>query len=742
MHISIVSLVTARLRIRNPQTLFNHSINVFRRNWCGIIPYQGIRSFATEVLSGTKRLFVPSAEQKAIVELSRRQNVVVSARPGAGKTATAEAIVRANPGLAVAVITYSKRLQLETARRLEDYEMCDVYTFHGMAGALFGQVVFNDVKLQALRKMGEAPVWTGRPYDIIILDELQDCTENLYWLASTFILSVTHAAGERAPRIVALGDERQAIYDFRGADARYLSLSPSVLSALSPFKWDHLPLSKSFRLSHETARFVNEVFLGGGDHITGSHNGPKPIYFHENLLHIDRVAKKLVPLIQEYGPERTAILAPSLRGNTPLASLTNLLSERYGMPVAVSVSDDVQLDGDIIDNKVCASTYHQFKGNERDLVIVYGADNGYFRFMARDLPDDRCPNATYVAITRARKQLVILHDHSNQPMSFIRLPKLGPTATFISTEKMKKQPQPGRPLQLGLLLPRNVWVSDMARHIRDELLESIVNSHVEIAHVSPRLPADEHIRAPDKILADPAKMMYEAVSDLNGIAVVAAYEYVLRRRLTGLGYKKKQEVEVGSDEAAWFCRAACESDAKITGYRSRLVQLRDHKHDWLDAYLDAAVGRLAAQFSSSAETLQFESRLKDEKFPVPDGPGSPKTTRLLGRADIVMYSGAPATAVLWEIKFVAALSLEHVVQACAYAYLWARKHKLEHPPRVVLFNVRDGERWEIAAPKGVAGVKSLLQDILRAKFTTEAEVSTDEFLKTCRRVRDEVAEMW
>ncbi|KAI1441775.1 P-loop containing nucleoside triphosphate hydrolase protein [Annulohypoxylon stygium] len=733
-----------RLRTRSLQTLFCHSITTFRRKWCCIIQSQPVRFVATGVLSDTNRSFIPSAEQQEIVNRSRLQNVVVSARPGAGKTATAEAIVRANPGLAVVVVTYSKRLQLETARRLEDYELCDVYTFHGMAGKLFNDVVYNDVKLQDLRKDGAAPTWTGMPYDIIILDELQDCTENLYWLASTFILAVTRAAG-CPPRIVALGDERQAIYDFRGADPRFLSLSPSIFSALSPYKWSHLPLSKSFRLSHETARFVNQTFLGGGQHITGSHDGPKPIYIHENLLYIQRVAEKLVPLIQEYGAEKTAILAPSLRANAPVASLTNLLSEQYGMPVAVSVSDDVQLDDDIIDKKICASTYHQFKGNERDLVIVYGADNGYFKFIGRDLPDDRCPNATYVAITRARKQLVILHDQSNEPMPFISLRKLKKSSTLISTTEMRPKPKPGRLLQLGLLLPRNVWVSDMARHVREEILESIINTHVDITYLSPRLPDSEHIRAPDKVITDPIKMMYEPVSDLNGIAVVAAYEYALRRKLTGLGYKKKRKVEINQDEAAWLCRAACKRDAQITRYRSRLIQMENHKFDWLDTHLDAAVRRLGAQFDAvgASESLEFESRMRDEQFVVPDGEDGEQKTRLLGRADIVMYAAgsAAADAAIWEIKFVARLSLEHVVQACAYAYLWSLKHKMRELPSIILFNLRDGERWEITSPSGVAGVKILLQDVLRAKYSTEDKTTTEEFLESCRRVRDEVARM-
>jgi type IV secretory pathway ATPase VirB11/archaellum biosynthesis ATPase len=77
------------------------------------------------------RGFVPSPAQKAIVEACKTHNVMVSARPGSGKTTTAEAIVQANPSTRIAVITYSKRLQLDTEKRLRRYHNADVLTFHG-----------------------------------------------------------------------------------------------------------------------------------------------------------------------------------------------------------------------------------------------------------------------------------------------------------------------------------------------------------------------------------------------------------------------------------------------------------------------------------------------------------------------------------------------------------------------------------------------------------------------------------
>ncbi|KAJ2893350.1 hypothetical protein MKZ38_008755 [Zalerion maritima] len=81
-----------------------------------------------------KPSFDPSPEQLKVVKISRTQNVVVSARPGSGKTATAEAIVAANPDKRVAVITYSRRLRDETHRRLRAYPNCRVSTFHETVG--------------------------------------------------------------------------------------------------------------------------------------------------------------------------------------------------------------------------------------------------------------------------------------------------------------------------------------------------------------------------------------------------------------------------------------------------------------------------------------------------------------------------------------------------------------------------------------------------------------------------------
>lgn len=726
---------------------------------------------------------MPSAEQQEIVKLSRTQNVVVSARPGTGKTATAEAIVEANADRNVAVVTYSKRLQLETDKRLDSYPHVDVFTFHGLAGRLFATLVPNDTVLRDLQSRGVVPAWGGPAYDIVVLDELQDCTGDLFWLVCAFVSSVSHAAGGRAPRIVTLGDERQAIYGFRGADSRYLNLSPELLSPLSPYPWARAALSKSFRLSHQTSKFINQAFLGGEQYITGSHNGAKPLYVPADPFDTGALAEYLVPFIKEYGPERTAILTPFLRNNQPLSSLTNLLSRKYGIQIAVSIGEEVVLDDLVLSGKLAVSTYHQFKGNERDLVIVYGVDDGYFRFLGRDLPDDRCPNDIFVALTRARKQLIVLHNDNQALMPFVSKSAISRTAHLVplSSRHIKTRPAVGRPAKLGLLLPRNVSVSDMSRHVLDEMLVAVCKKHLDITILASPLPEDLHIKAPDKVLTNAIKMHYEAVSDINGIAVVAAFEYDLLGMLSTLGYKKGEEpaiVPTGDEaRAAWLCRKACKYEAEISSYHSRNIQMAHHKFDWLSEQLEAAKQRLREQLKDFGK-LTFEYSLAQRDFTVLDigGNGKEQKTKIKGRADIIQYSKTKKTSksipktkshlrralssvsaedvaprqaeshdedvCLWEIKFVAQLSLEHVIQASTYAYLWAVKNKTESLPRILLFNLRSGEKWEIMAKGGRAGLQRLVEDVLRAKYSTGGEVPTSKFLKMCAKTSEGVQAFW
>ena len=294
----------------------------------------------------------------------------------------------------------------------------------------------------------------------------------------------------------------------------------------------------------------------------------------------------------------------------------------------------------------------------------------------------------------------------------------------------------------------------MSRHVPDKTIDDICAKHLQIDKTLPPPPDALHIAAPAIVLTDSTRKYYEAVSDLNGIAVVAAYEYALLGTLTTLNIYKTPLPKVPSDtkeQAIWLCRKACDYEATFSEYRSRKVQMKGHHFAWLGSCLDATRKRLEAQFPKTS-VLDFEVRLKEKDFCVADPLGGEiQTTSVYGRADIVQYEGALSTFAaesegriglddvsIWEIKFVAQLSHEHVIQACIYAYLWSNEHKREIPPRIILFNVRNGEKWEIKPRDGVASLRDVVEKTLVAKFFIEDTLTTDEFLNKCAKTKAEV----
>ncbi|KAK0504619.1 P-loop containing nucleoside triphosphate hydrolase protein [Armillaria luteobubalina] len=686
-----------------------------------------------------ERIFIPSVGQTAVVNHLKTHNVVVSARPGAGKTATAEAVL---------LSPYSKRLQLDTQKRLQSYPLVDVFTFHGLASRFFGTLIHSDTLFADMRRSAIPPMWIDVPhYEIVILDELQDLTEDLYWLTCAFITFLTQVSGQ-APQLLVLGDPRQAIYDFRGADQRYLELSSDTLSAVSPYNWRSAQLSKSFRLSYQTANFINNAFLGGEPYIQGSHRGPKPLYIHGNLQgRIDEILECIYPLIRKYGHENTAILSPSVRSDKVVKLMIRTLWEKYKIPAAYVISDEMGLDDDVARGKIIPSTYHQFKGSERDLVIVLGTDASYLRYMGRDLHDDHCPNATFVALTRARKQLVVLHSHKHSAMPFVDWAAVESCAKVINLEDepIKAQDKPGRPRQLGLLLPEDVSATDAARHLRQEVLDNIVRQ-LEIQKVQPPLPPPLCIDAPDKVRTDFAKNHWEPVSDLNGLAVTLDFEYWLTGKVAAFTepmgrLRGKKKLEDDTFRAIWLSKEATQYDADLSGFRSRWLQMmyKGHKFDWLVPYLAASTKRLSEQFSQHSRSA-LARNLTMEKSMAQDLSIDNQTTRLVGRADMVHSRNKGRDVTIWEVKFITTLSHKHVVQTVIYGFLWAMAHQDNPFPRLVLYNVKNDEKWEVCTT--LEHAKQVIEEVLREKYTSNGEIPTNEFLKRCADVREEVAQLW
>ncbi|KAH7188877.1 P-loop containing nucleoside triphosphate hydrolase protein [Fusarium flagelliforme] len=697
--------------------------------------------------TSNKSAFVPSAQQLKIAKLCADQNIVVSARPGSGKTATIEAIAAAHPDKQIGSILFSKRLQIETFGRLKKYHNSHVFTFHGMAGKLLKRVVPSDEELiRLLRKVerdGKLPVWTSTPFDIIVLDEFQDCNPETFWLVACFLRSNSIAKEGQPARIVVLGDERQSLYRFRNADSRYLTMAPQLLGPTSPYPFTEVQLGKSFRLPMPTVQFINHAWLGGEQYISSSKRGPKPIVLRCDLWDSNALAEKLSHLINRYGPQNSVIIAPSIRTKGPLQGLTNRLAEVYRIPISVPTNDDAPLDDQVIHGKMCISTIHQFKGRERELVILLGMDSTYFKFLGRDQPDDTCPNEAFVALTRALNQLVLLHHDKNSMMPCVSVDALYDTAEVINMTGRKTEIPPpglpGRPLQLGLLLPQTCGVRDMTRYIQGDALDRVVRRCLHVKRTSPRLPGRERINIQNVVASDTQKGFFESVSDINGLAIAASLELETSGTLKSLDVDQKEINKnmpiVPQQLAPWLCRHACEYEANLSGYRPRVIQMEHHKFDWIrHEDLELARRRLGNELADPATSLEFEVEMS-QRFKV-----GRETTDLLGRADIVasypVKNEGTSDKTIWEIKFVSELTNEHIVQACVYAYLSGSKSG--ELPRIILYNVRDGDKREITPRHGRPGLRKLIIDVLRLRYTAAGEVSYEEFIERCTETTQKV----
>src|SRR5690606_29825454 len=101
--------------------------------------------------------------------------------------------------------------------------------------------------------------------DHILIDEAQDTSPD-QWdviaaLADEFLAG--HGARERVRTVFAVGDEKQSIFSFQGADpARFDAMKRYFEKRVKAAerKWDYVPLTRSFRSVPEVLSAVDKVF--------------------------------------------------------------------------------------------------------------------------------------------------------------------------------------------------------------------------------------------------------------------------------------------------------------------------------------------------------------------------------------------------------------------------------------------------------------------------------------------------
>lgn len=457
----------------------------------------------------------PSAEQKIIVDdICAGANVATFAVAGAGKTTTIlnAAVAFRGRGLDgvpdrnhVVSITYNAKLKTETRNKAANLGIyIEVHSFHSFCVAHYDRKCYTDTQMRAILNAKTPPL---RPFsiDMLFVDEGQDMNPLFHEL----ICKICADSSTGPPQLCVLGDKRQCINQFLGADERFLTHVAQTLD-VNGRPWRFPKISESFRVTRPMAEFVNTCMLNdlpgkgtiqsGKTHIVlpanrERHNtassssspsnansttrsgttyavaptmtpAPKPRYLICNAFGDDLFVEFSRYLDMGYAPWEITVVAASVRKEvSPIRQLENRIKrDRPDIQVYIPTADDEKLDTDVIRGKMVFSTFTQTKGLEWPVVIVIGADNGYFEMFAKDLSPVYCPNQLYVVATRALECITLVHHNANDYLPFLNVAKL-PRYCDVVTKKrvvVKTRSYTGE---------KKMAVTDLVRFIPQQVLD-------------------------------------------------------------------------------------------------------------------------------------------------------------------------------------------------------------------------------------------------------------------------------
>ena len=716
-------------------------------------------------LSTSSPLF--SAEQQAIIDFvvescKKRDsvgkgdgvNVVVEAVAGSGKTHTISGIGKHISHQTVLVLTYNRTLCDETKTRFKSLGIKNVhaYTYHGFVYKYYDSsgntdaIIDNTVTENINPKQMYA-------CDIAVLDEFQDLNPRLFSLTLKLLRDIKLMHG-KMPILVFLGDSRQCVYQsLHGSDSRYLTYANEIFSFAGPFK--RFPLRTSRRLPSEIAQFLNQAVLKTPLYKTVKSCGRKPILvtadvykwrFHNYIHQYIEDARKNRGI--EYG--NIFILSPSNpkergRGSyNPTILLTNYLAD-HNIPIHTNTGLQEGCSGTELNHKVVATTFHSSKGRERDLVIVMGFDASYFDYYAIEELRDRCPNALYVALTRATDEMIMVRAYNKEHLPFLDISALEATCESkiidparVSTHRRKEA------------LNRTLSVTDLLQHCNYNVLKYPKQFYTEVRS---NVNIETNIKATQVDCVMNQVTLTEGVANLNGIIGPLLFEYhrngsvayaaALKLQVTNPDFKywktgpireminKLDPGNLRFPQDFAFLALLMESQGSDgAGHRLRQVCCRS----WISEQEGAAIVTSLSAICGSA--IEFERPFCDT---------TPTLGRLLnGRIDILDHS----RKTIIEVKYVENITDEHLIQALLYWYLAVKNDEKYRSYGTIVFNIRDGTRVELhpGSTRTVMGtnkvasshiqpsdalqsMQTVVHFLVESKYAPTENITDEEFLR-------------
>lgn len=717
-----------------------------------------------------------SDEQQCILDTVKEgHNVMVDAVAGTGKTTLILSIARESPEKKILQLTYNASLRKDVKETVERNEIQNltVHTYHSLAKRYYLSTGYTDTEIRRLlfKNMplkGEPP-----KFDMIVLDECQDMTLLYFQLMVKFIKDI-----DCNIQLLILGDYMQGLYDFKGADIRFLTLADQLWNGLTNLNtpgFKQRTMKMSFRITNQMRYFVNDVMLGE-ERMNSCREGNVVTYIRNSRSNISRVVYAEITKLLKNGvnPSDIFVLGGSVKGaNSNIRRLENTLVEK-DIPCHVPMLEGDKIDDRVIDGKIVFSTFHSVKGRQRKYVFVVGFDNAYFRFNARNLPRNICPNTLYVAATRATEGLYLLESDNyatDRPLEFLKKShiemKKCDYINFKGHHQTIFQEEDENNTNDNVVKKHIITPTELVKFISESVIETISPIIDRIFIKETGEPVNIDIPS----VIETKKGFFEEVSDLNGIAIPCIYYDYLKEAfseseedfnnisrgnvlfdvidnaidkmktndhifLKEIVNSLPEKIETIND----YLYVANVSVAVQETLYFKLKQIEPDEYNWLtNDMIIACKNRLREvigpdcqhNMPSIEETIIHESSEEQhEKIDIFLSTifDESQQFRFTGRVDLI------SETIAWELKCTSEITIEHLVQVIIYAWLWKMRHSYtdEYQEKVFkIFNIKTGEIMRLDAT--IHELNTIMITLLKGKFQEPIKKTDEEFIEDCQK---------
>jgi hypothetical protein len=709
----------------------------------------------------------PSEEQMVPIRIIQEgHNAIINAWAGSGKSTTVLSAAKIDNTKKFIQITYNSALRKEIQAKVEELNIpnIEIHTYHSIAVTKYLTSAYNDMEMHRILYEDIPPKTPISEFQVLVIDETQDMSPLYYRLILKFIRD-----HNRKIQLMILGDYMQGLYEFKGADIRFLTEAQEIWATHPLLKspvFHKCTLNMSYRITNQMADFVNEVMLGE-TRIQACREGPTVFYARKRSQTIyTMIVYMIKELLAEPNnlPSDIFILGASVKGqNNQIRRIENLLVSA-DIPCHVPTMETDKIDDKVIRGKVVFSTFHAVKGRQRKYVFVIGFDESYMTYFAKTLIKTECPSTLYVAATRATHRLFVFEKEDNPTDK--RLPFLkkshhdmirAPYVDFqgypqtimydhVSNTKGDEPP----------VIVNHTTPTDLIQFIKEEILIKVIPILQRIFVKISQPENEEEIQIPTTI--ETAEGFHEDVSDLNGIAIPAMfYDYIeslhcreeaeptnnlymiIRQNMANIkegqhGYLREIVKQLNPNcetvgDYLYMTNVYMAIQEKLY-YKVKQIT----RYDWLeDGILAKCKLRLLNVLGEECEREKPEientiiSYDKDEDHGEIDRIlephfGKTRKIRFYARVDLL------TKYTLWELKCTTELSYEHKIQCVIYAWLY----KVQNPGTQIttkLFNIRSGEIYRLEGT--MEEWTDIMVELLKGKYGEQIVKPDGDFLKDC-----------